>query len=332
MKIVTYNDDGARLGVLTNNDEMIIPLQALSKKLTGTLTSAFNSSLSFLQNYTESLSLANDIIQAVKQQSITESLVKLEDAKLLSPLPRPESVRDCMAFEDHIINCIRKIGLNKLSWFDEYIERIFGRERSLAYKLNKAWYERPIYYKGNRFSCVGDRAQIQMPSYAATLDYELEWAVVIGKKGKNIRAENAHEYIAGYMVFNDFSAREIQFKEQAGRLGPAKGKDFDTSNAFGPYLVTRDEIVEPYNLTMTARVNGEQWSVGTTKDMYWTFEEIIAYISQSETLYPGEVIGSGTCSGKNGKGCGLELGRSLKKGDVVECEVEAIGCLSNKII
>ncbi len=121
-------------------------------------------------------------------------------------------------------------------------------------------------------------------------------------------------------------------KEQNGRLGPAKGKDFDTGNAMGPCLVTPDEIDDPYDLTMLARINGEEWSRGTTADMDWSFEDLIEYISRSETLYPGEFLGSGTCSGAQGEGCGLEMGRYLKAGDVVELEVEKIGVLENTIV
>ena len=113
-----------------------------------------------------------------------------------------------------------------------------------------------------------------------------------------------------------------------GRLGPAKGKDFDTGNALGPYLVTPDEVPDPYALTMTARVNGEEWSRGTTADMHHRWEDVIVHLSRDETLYPGEVVGSGTVGG----GCGLELDRYLKAGDVVELEVEGIGALRNRVI
>lgn len=124
----------------------------------------------------------------------------------------------------------------------------------------------------------------------------------------------------------------MQMNEQKGRLGPAKGKDFDTGNALGPYLVTADEIKDPYCLEMTAKVNGAIWSKGNSSDMYWRFEDIIAHISRSETVYPGEFIGSGTCSGKEGCGCGLEMGRFLKSGDEVELFVEKLGVLRNRVV
>ena len=192
----------------------------------------------------------------------------------------------------------------------------------------KVWYEFPVYYKGNPFSVVGQDAEVHWPAYTEKLDYELEFGIFIGKAGRNITPEVAPNHIAGYALYNDFSARDIQMQEMKCRLGPAKGKDFDTGNAIGPYLVTPDEIPEPYNLTMSARVNGEEWSRGNSGSMHFTFEEIIAYISRDETLYPGEFIGSGTV----GSGCGLESERWLKQGDVVELQVEGLGVLRNVIV
>ena len=167
-----------------------------------------------------------------------------------------------------------------------------------------------------------------MPHYTKRFDYELEWGIFIGTRGADISASAARDHIAGYVVFNDFSARDIQMAEMRGRLGPAKGKDFDTGNAIGPWLVTPDELPDPYALTMTARVNGAEWSRGSTRDMHWSFEEIIAYISRAETLFPGDFIGSGTVGG----GCGLELGVFLERGDEVELEVEGIGRLRNRVV
>ena len=117
-------------------------------------------------------------------------------------------------------------------------------------------------------------------------------------------------------------------KEMAGRLGPAKGKDFDTGNVLGPWIVTADELGDPYRLTMVARVNGEEWSRGSSGSMHHRFEDCVAFVSQNETLHAGEVLGSGTV----GTGCGLELGRFLSPGDVVELEVERIGVLRNTVV
>jgi len=320
-----------QIGALIDNDKSVALLQAGLVALDGAPSPYFTSMVAFLQAGAEAQYKAFVIQDFVASKKPAGTTVPVSTAKFLSPVPVPESIRDAMAFEEHIIAATRSAGIGPLARLDELIERWFGRRRSLAYRLNREWYERPVYYKANRFSVVGHGAVIQMPSYTQAFDYELEWGVIIGKGGRNIPLASARDHIAGYTIFNDFSARDIQLKEMKGRLGPAKGKDFDTGNAIGPWLVTPDDIPDPYNLTMTARVNGEEWSRGTTGDMHWTFEKIISYISQSETLYPGEFIGSGTCSGKLGKGSGLELGRSLKAGDVVELEVERIGILRNRI-
>nr|WP_246864456.1 fumarylacetoacetate hydrolase family protein [Spongiibacter thalassae] len=186
----------------------------------------------------------------------------------------------------------------------------------------------PIYYKANRFAVIGPDEPVIWPSYSRLMDFELELACYIGKGGKNISRDQARAHIAGFTIFNDMSARDAQGREMPGKLGPAKGKDFDTGNVMGPCLVTADEIEDPYNLTMVARVNGEEWGRGSTADMRWQFEDLIEHISRDETLYTGEVLGSGTV----GNGCGLEHLRYLKPNDVVELEIEQIGILASQII
>ena len=153
-------------------------------------------------------------------------------------------------------------------------------------------------------------------------------ACVIGRGGKDISRQEAHDHIFGYMIFNDLSARDAQALEMEGRLGPAKGKDFDKGNVFGPCLVTADEIGDPYALRMLARVNGETWCDSNSSTMHWRFDDLIEHISRDETLYPGEIIGSGTV----GDGCGLEHGRFLRSGDVIELEIEKIGVLKTCVV
>jgi 2-keto-4-pentenoate hydratase/2-oxohepta-3-ene-1,7-dioic acid hydratase in catechol pathway len=334
MKLVTFmqKDDVQHIGALANSDQTIVILQNGAKAVSGELSPFFTDMLAFLRGGSAARDQAQAVVEYVTTQQPPDAIVSLDRVILLAPVPRPESIRDTMAFEQHIINTTRVVGLKGFAFVDEWLERTFGRKRSLAYRFNKAWYERPIYYKSNRFSVVGPDSEVRIPTYTQKFDYELEWGIFVGKPGVDIPKERARDYIGGYTIFNDFSARDIQTREMGGRLGPAKGKDFDTGNAIGPCLVTPDEISDPYSLAMAARVNGEEWSRGTSADMYWTFEEIIAYISQSETLYPGEFIGSGTCSGAQGRGCGLEMGKFLKAGDVVELEVENIGLLRNKIV
>lgn len=333
MKLLTFlgPDRSPHIGALVSGGRQIAVLQVAAEAKEGAPLPYFSSMLAFLREGANARYKAHVAIDFAISQKPPGALLDLDSVELLSPVPRPESIRDCMAFEDHIINATRVVGLGPLAPVDAFLERLAGRKRSLAYHLNRTWYARPVYYKSNRFAVVGHGADVLIPPYCRAFDYELEWGVFIGKPGRNIPENKARDHIAGYTIFNDFSARDIQMKEMGGRLGPAKGKDFDTGNAIGPWLVTADEIPDPYSLTMQARVNGKTWSRGTTADMHWTFEQIISYISRSETLYPGEFIGSGTCSGSQGSGCGLELGRTLSPGDTVDLEVEKIGILRNRV-
>jgi len=322
----------AKIGALADDGQSIVILEHAAEIKDKHSVPFFRDMISFLSGADAALDAAYSLVDFATAEGSPGMVVSLGEVTLLSPVPRPESIRDCMAFEDHIINCIRRVGLKKLAVADEYIERKLGRRWSLAYRLNKAFYTQPLYYKSNRFSVVGHGADVHIPSFTQQMDYELEFGIFLRKTGKDIPAEKARDYIGGYTIFNDFSARDMQMAEQKGRLGPAKGKDFDTGNALGPYLVTADEINNPYSLEMTAKVNGEIWSKGNSSDMYWRFEDIIAHISRSETVYPGEFIGSGTCSGKEGRGCGLEMGRFLNSGDVVELTVEKLGVLRNRVV
>jgi fumarylacetoacetate (FAA) hydrolase len=227
---------------------------------------------------------------------------------------RPTTLRDGYAFEQHV----KTANANR------------GRE------VPEEWYEFPVFYFGNPGNVFGPNDEIPYPHYTEALDYELEIAVVIGKGGRDLRAENALDHIFGYTIFNDWSARDVQRKEMVVGLGPAKGKDFASS--FGPYIVTPDELAERktdkpgvYDMTMLARLNGETRSQGNFKDMYWSFGDLLARASDSVDLNPGDVIGSGTV----GTGCLLELtkfqGPWLQPGDVVELEIDGIGVLRNQI-
>ena len=231
---------------------------------------------------------------------------ELDALQLLAPLTRPLSIRDTLSFIDHLKNSL-----------PEDVE------------VPEMYYEIPaLYYKGNPASVQGPDRDVIWPAYTEQLDYELEFAAVIGKEGINISTEAAWDYIAGYMVFNDVSARDIQMKEMGALLGPSKGKDMDTGNVFDPYLVTADEFDPREDHAMVARVNGEEWSRGSTNMMDHDFAAIISYISRDETLYPGDVIGCGTVP----TGCGMELKRFPKPGDVIELEVEGLGTLRNRFV
>ena len=245
------------------------------------------------------------------KRSEKRAQLPMDEARFLPPL-LPVQFRDCLAFEQHLKGSFAAA------------EKMTGQ----AFAIPPVWYDQPVYYKGNRMSFIGHGADVLWPAYAEFLDIELELAVVIGKKGKDISRADAPAHIFGYTILNDISARDAQMVEMPGQLGPAKGKDFDTGNILGPFILTADEVPHPVTLKMEARVNGERWGGGNSADMHHDFADIIAHISASETLWPGEVIGSGTV----GSGCGLETGRALKPGDRFELEIEKIGVLANRIV
>ena len=242
------------------------------------------------------------------------SRVPLPEARLHAPISRPTTLRDAYAFESHV----KTASANR------------GRE------VPEEWYKYPIFYFTNPANIYGPDDDIPYPAYTQALDYELEIAAVIGKPGRDIRLEDAPSHIFGYTIFNDWSARDIQREEMKVGLGPAKGKDFASS--LGPCIITTEELVDKtvgrpgvYDLVMCGRVNGTERSRGNFKDIFWSFGEILARASDSVTLLPGDVIGSGTV----GTGCLLELTKAkgpwLQKGDVVELEIERIGILRNKV-
>jgi 2-keto-4-pentenoate hydratase/2-oxohepta-3-ene-1,7-dioic acid hydratase in catechol pathway len=330
MKLATFlpHDSAApRFGAVLQDGQSILDLQDAAIHH-GLPDEAFCDILAYLDAGESALSLASELLDRSRKHSAEHTVHRLSEVQFLAPLPRPRSIRDCLAFEQHYIGAMRTIAKWKfrpLAALDRTVSNLFGRG---FLQPPKVWYERPIYYKGNPASVVGHEAEVNWPSFTEKLDFELELAVVIGRTGRNIPVERARDWIAGFTIFNDFSARDFQVYEMSGRLGPAKSKDFDTGNVLGPWLVTPDELGNPYNLRMKARINGEQWSSGMSGDMRFTFEQMIAAISQDETLYPGDVIGSGTVP----SGCGLELDRWIKPGDVVELEIERIGVLRNRIV
>lgn len=237
----------------------------------------------------------------------------LHKLQLAAPIPRPPSFRDFYAFEGHVKTARKNRGLD----------------------IVPEWYDFPVFYFSNTGAVRGHNESVGKPSFTEWLDYELEIACVIGKEGINITREDALDYIEGFMILNDWSARDVQRKEVKVGLGPAKAKDFATS--MGPYLVTKDELEdcrdgEHFNLEMTAVVNGRVLSRGNVNTLYFSFSQMIERASQDCTLYPGDVIGSGTVA----TGCILELGthvhRWLEKGDVVELSIERLGKLRNEII
>ncbi len=258
--------------------------------------------LAFLEKADEHLEIVRRI------QKPTSGIYPLEHVKLCAALPNPSSIRDFYAFEQHVKTARGRRGLDVVP----------------------EWYDIAVFYFTNHRAVIGPEHVVIGPKNTKKLDYELEIACVIGKEGRDIPREQAEEYIFGYCIMNDWSARDLQAKEMKVGLGPAKGKDFATS--LGAYLVTKDELdtyrlQDRYNLEMTARVNGNLLSKGNFQDIYYTFAEMIERASENVTLYPGDVIGSGTV----GTGCILELGTEqwLQDGDVVELEITGLGTLRN---
>jgi 2-keto-4-pentenoate hydratase/2-oxohepta-3-ene-1,7-dioic acid hydratase in catechol pathway len=224
--------------------------------------------------------------------------------RLLAPL-RPRSLRDFLAFEGHMRNALSRLGR----------------------PIPDEWYDVPAYYKGMPDTVIGPDEVIPWPPWTEHLDHELELAAVIGPRPvRDLAPERAGDAIFGYTIWNDMSARDVQARELPIGMGPGKAKDWDGSNVLGPCLVTADELGSG-GLRMSVRVNGETWGEASSSEMHHGFGDLIAYASRSQTLYPGEVIGSGTAPG----GSGLELDRRLAPGDVVEMEIEGIGVLRNTI-
>ena len=325
MRLVTFETETvpAGPGILIDGDTAIVGLQT---------PCGSSAPISSMQELIDGGQTALDQATRTLEHARERSVHSIEDCRLHAPLPTPAQIRDCMSFEKHALNAPRGAARYMAAKTNDPEATFAAIEASGRLALAPVWYDIPIYYKANRFGVVGTGTDIPWPKYSSLRDFELELAVVVGRRGVDIQSEDAESHIFGYTIYNDFSARDTQMKEMPGGLGPAKSKDFDHGIVLGPCIVTRDELpLSPdgkLELEMTASVNGEVWGRGTSADMRHTFPAIIAYISQSETLHPGEVIGSGTV----GDGCGLEHGRFLDDGDVVELEIERIGKISNTIV
>jgi 2-keto-4-pentenoate hydratase/2-oxohepta-3-ene-1,7-dioic acid hydratase (catechol pathway) len=287
-------------------------------------------SMSMFLNYWEDVyPLAYAVNKSLEEGKVSKQQgIPYESVEILPPVPHPTSCRDAYAFRQHVASARRNRRVDMIPEFDQY----------------------PIFYFTNHNGIQGPGEVVCMPDHFEKLDFELEAAIVICKPGRNIRAEEADEYIGGFMIMNDFSARKLQMEEMLLNLGPAKGKDFST--AIGPMLVTTDELEafkvdckpghtgNAYQLNMKCYVNEKLVSEGNLADMDWTFAEIIERCSYGVQLFPGDIIGSGTV----GTGCFLELNGTgklndpdyqeqwLQEGDVVEMEIEALGKLTNTIV
>ena len=320
MKLVTFKtNDLAQTGILVNNQ--IFPLHTINPNIAMNMRDMLN-------DWDNQSALAKAVEAEINAGQHAALGIPCSNDILLAPVPQPTSCRDGYAFRQHVAAARRNRGVPMIPEFDQY----------------------PIFYFTNHNAIQGTGEIPCMPDHFHKLDFELEAAIVIGKRGRNVKAEDADQYIAGYMIMNDMSARRLQMEEMLLNLGPAKGKDFST--VIGPWLVTPDEL-EPYkiqakpghignsyNLAMKCWVNGIQVSEGSVGDMDWTFAEIVERCAYGADIFPGDVIGSGTV----GTGCFLELNGTgklnnpnypeqwLQPGDVVNMEIDGLGHLSNTIV
>ena len=324
MKLVSFkNKNGEeRIGLFIN--EQTIDLPHAAEKLSFSLPTDMNK---FLEGSEKFMDLARNVERAFIDGKL--DIGTTDKPALLAPVPHPPSCRDGYAFRQHVATARRNRGAEMIPEFDQY----------------------PIFYFTNHNAIFGEGDIVVENDHLLQLDFELEAAIVIGKHGKNISSNEADDYIAGYTIMNDFSARVLQMEEMKLNLGPAKGKDFAT--AIGPWLVTPDELIKyeletkfgcKHDLRMTAVHNGKQVSDGNLKDMNWTFAEIIERASYGVELFPGDVIGSGTV----GTGCYLELNGTktleakqkgetytpvwLQAGDTIELAITGLGKLTNNIV
>lgn len=327
MKLVTFQSRGGpRAGALVDDGATIVDLSAASAAARGddALEPWFASVLAMIEGGDAALGRAYHVVDRAPDGA----RLAREGVTLHAPVQPPPQMRDCLCFEGHLVGAFRNARRLRADQFPDPEAKFAELERDGILAVPKTFYEQPIYYKANRFAVVGTDHEVRWPSYSRYLDFELEFGFYIGRSARDVPKARAREHIYGYTIFNDFTARDAQAAEMGGQLGPAKGKDFDTANPMGPCLVTADELRDPYDLVMVARVNSEEWTRASSRSMFWTFEDLIEHISRDETLHPGEFLGSGTVEG----GCGLESMRFLQPGDLVELEVEGIGTLRNRVV
>lgn len=324
MRLVTFEHEGhRRAGAFIEGDSRVVDLAEAHRQKHGVVVPALADILALIEGGDDALDMA---MEAVKSAPVA-AVRRREDVRLRAPIQPPPQIRDCSTFELHQRQAYAAgRAMRARAKGVDVVEDTGPTEAEQ--RILDLFVKQPLYYKANRFSVIGTGETVIWPAYSRMMDFELEFGCYIKKPAKDVSVENARDYIFGYTIYNDFSARDAQAIEMIGQLGPSKGKDFDTGNAMGPCLVTADEMPNPYDLTMIARVNGEEWGRGNSGTMHWTFEDLIAFISRSETLYPGEFLGSGTV----GNGCGLEAQRFLKSGDEIELEVSGIGTLVNRIV
>ena len=294
MRLVTFDtDEGERVGALVGDGVL-----DLARAAAGTGAAVPGT----MQQLIEAGPNAWAAARALVAEAAADCMVAAP--RLLAPLPRPVRLRDASLMLEHMEVALDKIGKT----------------------MNDEFRRQVIYYNADHLHIHGPEVDVSWPRRSKSMDFELEWACVVGVGGADIAPDRARDHIFGFTIFNDWSARDLQFPFMDAGLGPGAGKDF--ANGLGPVIATLDEFDDIYDLAMTARVNGETWTRGTTGSMFHKWEDAIVQLSADRSLAAGEIIGSGTVLG----GCGLELDRRLADGDVVELEVEGIGVLRNRVV
>jgi 2-keto-4-pentenoate hydratase/2-oxohepta-3-ene-1,7-dioic acid hydratase in catechol pathway len=321
MRLVTFTqglDPSQRIGALI--EDKVLNLAAAS----GGPRPAFASMLALIEAGPEAWAAARSLVASADRHALLPS----SGVTLCAPLPRPVRLRDCSLFLEHmdvvLLRMAREAAAAEADPEAAY-ERLVASGR---YTLNPTFRKTCIYYNADHNAVSGPDVDIFWPRYSQWMDFELEWACVIGRTGIDIRPDDARWHIFGFTILNDWSARDVQLPLMETMLGPGEGKDFAGSWGMGPCITTIDEIGDPYQLAMAARVNGEEWTRGSTGSMYHRFEDAIVQYSRDRPMLAGEALGSGTVLG----GCGFELGRRLSSGDVVELEIESIGILKNRVL
>jgi 2-keto-4-pentenoate hydratase/2-oxohepta-3-ene-1,7-dioic acid hydratase in catechol pathway len=324
LKLATFRREGSeRIGLVHSGDQLLFDLTAAAER-DDPANRAFDSMLALIDADDAGLDAARALF--ARRGAESDLSVAIGAVALLAPLPRPRQLRDAMSFPKHILQSAR--GARAVAALRKGGEAAF--QAAMAEPLRElapVFRQIPIFYITNRLAVSGPGTTIRWPRYSSIMDYELELGMVTRRARANIPLGEARDHIFGYTIFNDFSARDMQSLETQGGMGPAKGKSFDGGNVLGPWIVTPDEIGDPQALAVEVRVNGATRSRATTAGMLFSFEQILVHASQDETIHAGEVFGSGTV----GDCCGLELGRFLAHGDVVELEVENIGVLKNSV-
>ncbi len=326
--------DGSGFTVLVQHDETWVPLvpvlahlQRAGKPTSPGLDAAARDVIAFLQGGETIQAEVREVLRWAREQGL--DLADTFDPTPILPF-EPRSFRDFSLWERHMIDAARGIVqrfMPQMMPFVRVYERLTGKPFPRL-RPKKMYYEVPVYYMGNHLNFYGEGETIPWPPYSQALDYELELGVIIARPGRNLTPEEGEAAIGGFVVLNDFSARDMQAREFAeGVFGPViKAKNF--ANALGADVVTADEILPRFPaLRGTVRVNGEVWGEGTSAGPVHGLGDMVAYASLGENLYPGELLGTGTFPGCSG----VEVGKWLRPGDRVELSIEGVGTLTNTV-